>query len=88
MAPRMEHGGVQGTLAGVVLVGSIVFLYKIAELIGKIQSWEVLWNPPTVSEMLMAVVFGLMAVAAGVGLDLPALLKGPLGLLKGPDSDK
>jgi len=72
----MQGNGVQRTLASIVLVGVTVFLYQAAQVLEKIQSWEVMWNPPTVGQLLMAVVFGLGAVAAAMGLDLPVLAKG------------
>lgn len=80
---RMERHSTQMTLAGVVLIGVTVFLYQVAQVIQKIQSWEVLWNPPTVGELLMAVVFGLMAVGAALGLDVPILVRNLLPSLGG-----
>lgn len=71
----MQKTHVQLSAAMTLVVGIMVFLYKMAQLIGKIQSWAVLWNPPTVSEMLMTVVFGLAAVVAATVVDLPLLLK-------------
>jgi hypothetical protein len=64
---------VQIPLWAAVLTGFTVFLYELFEVIGKIQSWEVLWNPPTVSQMGMALVAGLVAILAALGVHLPAI---------------
>lgn len=64
------------TLAVVTLTGLGVFLYQIADLLQKIQSWEVIWNPPNVAQILLAVVAALVAMGASMGLDLPTLAKG------------
>lgn len=69
-------------LATVVIAGLGVFLYQAAGVLQKIQTWEVIWNPPTVGDLLMAVVAGLAAVAAAAGLDVGNLMRG-LGLSAG-----
>lgn len=59
----------------VLLIGLTAFLYQLALVIGKIQTWEVIWNPPTVADMLQAVVYGLMAVLGALGLNVPDLMR-------------
>lgn len=73
--PDMQGTKTQLTLATILLIGATAALYKVAEVFQKIQTWEVIWNPPTVGDLLMAVVFGLAAVIAALGLDVPVLMK-------------
>ena len=61
------------TLAVVVLVGLTVFLYGMADVLMKIESWEVIWNPPTVGQMAQVLAGALAAVAAALKLDVTAL---------------
>lgn len=63
-------------LAIVVLGGLITFLSQIIPVISKIQSWEVIWNPPNVAQILTALVAALTAIAASLGLNLGELIKG------------
>ena len=67
------------TLAVVCGSGLIVFLYQMAGFIGKIQSWEVIWDPPQVSQMLIAIAAALASMLAALGLDVPELVKGLFG---------
>lgn len=64
------------TYAVVLLAGLVTFLYQMADVIGKIQSWEILWSPPSVSQMLVACAAAMAAMGAAIGLDLPALVRG------------
>lgn len=66
----------QRGLAAIVLVGLIGFLYPLAGVIQKITSWAVIWDPPAVGEIVQCIVFGLVAVAGAMGLDVPALIAG------------
>lgn len=60
-------------LATAVFAGLVVFLYRVADVIGKLQDWSVLWNPPTVAQLLIAVAAALVAVGAALKLDLTNL---------------
>ncbi len=64
------------TYAVVLLAGLVTFLYQMADVIGKIQSWEVMWNPPEVSQMMTAIAAALVAMGAAIGLDLPSMVRG------------
>jgi hypothetical protein len=64
------------TLALVVLAGTGTFLYQIAGLLSKIESWEVIWNPPNVAQMLFAMVAALVAIGAALGLNVKTLFAG------------
>lgn len=77
----MKRHGVQFPLAVLVLLGLTVFLYQMAGVIGKIHTWEVIWDPPTVSEMLSALVAGLVAILAGCGVDVTVIGKSLLQLI-------
>jgi hypothetical protein len=66
----------QRGLAIIVLAGLGTFLYQLAPLLMKIQDWSILWSPPSVGEILLAIVAGMGAVAAALGLDIPALIQG------------
>ena len=64
------------TLALVVLAGLGTFLYQLAQVLTKISDWSVIWNPPTVGQILLAIVAALVAVGAALGLDPMKILKG------------
>lgn len=64
------------TLALVVLAGLATFLYQLAQVLTKISDWSVIWNPPTVGQILLAIVAALVAVGAALGLDPMKILKG------------
>lgn len=63
-------------LATAVLAGTTVFLYQLAGVVRKINDWSVIWNPPTVADLLIAVVFALIAVGAALGINLKEFLGG------------
>ena len=58
------------SLAAVVLFGLATFLYQFADILIKIQTWEIIWNPPTVGHMVIALASALGAVAAAIKLDV------------------
>lgn len=64
------------TLFVVALTGLIGFLYQLSEILLKHADWLELKQPAGVGEILFAVVCGLTAIAAAIGLDIPALVKG------------
>ena len=57
-----------------LIAGLATFLYAMADVLGKIQSWEVLWNPPGVGQIAAAIAAALLAVGAALKID-PALLR-------------
>ena len=66
----------QRSLAVVVLVGLVGFLYPLVDVLSKIQDWSVIWDPPNVSQLVFCAVCGLVAVGGALGLDIPALVQG------------
>jgi hypothetical protein len=64
------------TLVTVVLMGSIGFLYQLSEILLRHQDWMHFRTPAGVGEVLFALVCGLGAVAAAIGLDVQSLLRG------------
>lgn len=80
------------TAAGAVLSGLIAIGWCVAGWLSKIETSEITWNPPAQGEVLMCCVYGLIAVAAALKLDLPflgTLLKGDLrSLLTKATGDK
>ena len=64
------------TLGTVVLLGSMGFLYQLSEILLRHQDWMHFKTPAGVGEVIFALVCGLGAVAAALGLDMPSLLKG------------
>lgn len=66
-------------LAGLLLTFLVVFLYQLGNILMKIPSWEIAWNPPTVGEMVLAIAAGLGAVGAALGLDVPNLIRSVRG---------
>lgn len=68
--------GTNRTLFVVALAGAIGFLYQLSEILLKHTAWLELKQPAGVGEILFAVVCGLLAVAAAMGLDMPALIRG------------
>lgn len=71
------------TLATACLASLIVTLYQVASVISTLNSWEG-WNQPQIAgKLLMAAVFGLVALALGLGLNVASLLRG-FGVPVGP----
>jgi hypothetical protein len=56
-----------------MLAGIVVFLYRIADVLSKIQDWSVVWNPPTIAQILVALAAALVAVGAALKIDLNKL---------------
>lgn len=63
-------------LASSLLICVIVFLYKVADVLHKVSSWDVLWNPPTVGDICVALAFALAAMALALGLNVRSFLEG------------
>ena len=65
------------TLALAALAGLSFFLYQVAGILSKISDWSVIWNPPTVGQLLSAVAGALVAIGAALGIDVRKLIGGP-----------
>lgn len=66
------------TLAIAFGSGLLVFLYGMADIIGKLQDWSILWEPPSVSRMVFYAAGGLGAMLSALKLDIGALNIGQL----------
>lgn len=72
----MNEHWTQRSLATALLCFLIVAGWKVSAVLATLQSWEG-WNQPKVAgDLVMALVFGLIALAAGLGLNLGTLLRG------------
>lgn len=63
-------------LATAVMAGTVVFLYRLADVIAKLNDWSMMWNPPTVAQLLAAAAAALVAVGCALKLDLNNLKGG------------
>lgn len=65
----------------------IVAGWKVSAVLASLQSWAA-WNQPKVAgDLLMAIVFGLVALALGLGLNVGSLLRG-FGVPLPPQTEK
>lgn len=64
------------TIATVVLMGAIGFLYQLSEILLRQHDWVHFKTPAGVGEVIFALVCGLGAIAAAIGLDIQSLLRG------------
>ena len=64
------------TLAGAALLGAIGFLYQLSEILMRHAEWSEFQRPAGVGEILFALVCGLTALGAALGLNIESLLKG------------
>lgn len=54
----------------------IVFATNFALFISQLQDWSIVWNPPTVSKMILSVfVPALVSLATGLGLNIPKMFQ-------------
>jgi hypothetical protein len=60
----------------VTLTGVTAFLYQLATILQAHQQWHELQGPAGVGELLMAMVYGLVAVGGALGLNLQRFVKG------------
>lgn len=58
--------------------GLLVFLYGMADTVGKLQDWSILYEPPTVGRMLFYAAGGLGAMLAALKLDTGEMKIGQL----------
>lgn len=72
----MSEKNWQRTAATCVIAGAVSFLWCFSELLDKIESWEIAWNPPSTGELLQCVCWGLLAIGAALKLDVPLFAKG------------
>lgn len=66
------------TLALAFGAGLLVFLYGMADIVGKLQDWSIIWAPPSVGRMLFYAAGGLSAMLTALKLDIGALNVGQL----------
>lgn len=66
----------QNTLAMAVLVGFIVFLWYFSSVLTDLNSWNAWDQPAEVAKMIKAGVFGLIAFASAIGMDVRKFLSG------------
>jgi hypothetical protein len=64
------------SLATTVLVGTMGFLYQMSEILKAHACWCDFKQPPAMGEVAFAIVCGLAAVAASLGLNIGSLLRG------------
>jgi len=64
------------TIATAMLVGIIGFLYQLSEILTRHSDWLEMRSTVAVGEILFALVCGLGAFAAALGLNVESLLKG------------
>lgn len=57
-----------------MLVGVIVFLWYASSVLADLNSWNAWDQPAEFAKMVKALVFGLMAFAAAIGVDVRELL--------------
>lgn len=62
------------TLFGASLSAFVVFTGVMATIIWNIHTWKVIWDPPTVAQMLIALMLAGVALGAGLGVDLSPIL--------------
>lgn len=63
-------------LAITALCFFIAFLWQMVEVLTKHTCWCDFAQPPGVGEILGALVYGLVAIAASMGLNVDSLIKG------------
>jgi len=82
----MKERGWQYTAATVLLAAIVTFGWCWADLLKKVETAEITWNPPTQGELWMCVVYTALAVGVALKLDIPLLgsfIKGDLKSLVG-----
>lgn len=72
----MTEQGWQRTAATAVIGGAVAFLWCFADLLAKVQTSEITWNPPTQGELYKCIVYALLAIGAACKLDLPLFGRG------------
>lgn len=72
MTGRWTHSG----LLSAALLAFIVAGWKASLVIGTLQGWEA-WNQPKIAaDLIQALIYGLIAFAAGIGVNVSTILKG------------
>ena len=64
------------SLALAVLAGTIGFFYQLSEVLTRHTAWTEFSKPAGMGELLFAMVCGLSAIAAALGLNVSNLLRG------------
>ena len=65
----------QKVIATAALIALIAFLVQVARILHGLHDWEPI-NPNVAGDIVMAVVTGLIAFAAGIGINVRELLSG------------
>jgi hypothetical protein len=60
----------------VTLTGLTAFVYQLASVLHEHSVWQDFQGPAGVGELLMAIVYGLVAVGGALGLNLQRFVKG------------
>ncbi len=61
-------------LFGAFLTSAVTFSISFAMLIGQLQDWSIIWEPPTVSKMILTVfVPALVSFGSALGLSVPKM---------------
>lgn len=72
----MNDQNTHRSLATALLIAAIVSGWKVSAVLGTLQDWQG-WNQPKLAaDLLQALVYGLIALAAGLGLNIRTLLGG------------
>ncbi len=75
----MNNAWTHRTLFTACFTSALVFIYQMGHLIGQLQDWSIIWNPPTVSKLILTVVLpALISFGTGLGLSLPKMALGTL----------
>lgn len=63
----------QSMFGTALLVGAIVFLWYFSSVLSDLNTWNAWDQPAEVAKMVKAGVFGLLAFAGAIGVDVKAL---------------
>lgn len=73
---NMTEQSWQRTAATVVIAAIAAFGWCFSDLLHKVQTSEIAWNPPTQGDLVMCIVYMALAVGAALKLDIPLLGQG------------
>ncbi len=72
MSDRWTHRTLATALLGFLIVSG----WKVSGVLGSLQTWDA-WNQPHVAgELVQAIVYGLIALGFGLGLNIGTLVRG------------
>lgn len=73
----MNNAWAHRTLFAACLASIIVFATNFGLLIAQLQDWSIIWDPPTVSKMILTVfVPALISLGTALGLSIPKMFNG------------